>query len=253
MSESAAKALCPGQNPVGRRIRLGTTDEQIHPDNEFSADGSAYQITGIVRDTRGVQFDGSDARRVYLPLSSGQLQNYPILIRTQADPGPAIRSLDAVVSSVDPGLVVVSATLDDLLRQTVPFIASSLAAIVASGVGLLGVALACMGIYGTVAYIVVVRTREVGIRMAIGARGGDIQGLILRETARPVIMGLLTGALVAAGVAYLLRGVFYGLNTIDGISFSGISLFLLLVALSAAYPPSRRPTRMDPMAALRCE
>jgi putative ABC transport system permease protein len=140
-----------------------------------------------------------------------------------------------------------------MLRQTGPFIASSLAAIVASAVGLFGLVLATMGIYGTVSFIVVLRTREIGIRMAVGAQEGNILGLILRESARPVLAGLLAGMFLSMGVSYLLRSLFYGLDTIDGVSFAGVSLLFLTIALLAAYPPSRQAMRVDPMVALRYE
>ena len=111
--------------------------------------------------------------------------------------------------------------------------------------------LAALGIYGTVSYIVVLRTREIGIRMAIGAQRRAILGLVLRESTRPVIAGLLVGMVVAVGVSYLLRGLVYGLHTIDGISFISVPIFFLIIALLAAYPPSRRAIHVDPVVALR--
>ena len=220
---------------------------------ELLADGPAYQVIGVARDTRGVELDGSDSKQVYLPLPEDRLQDHPILIRTQSDPAQIMRAIDPVISSIDPDLVATSSTLEEMLRQSPPFIISSLAAAVASTVGLLGLLLASMGIYGTVSYIVVLRTREVGIRMAIGAQKRDILGLILRESTRPVLAGLLAGMFLAVGASYLLRGVLYGLNTVDGISFAGVSLLFLAIALLAAYPPSRRAMRVDPMVALRNE
>ncbi len=86
LSESAAKQLWPGQNPIGRSIRLGATDEQVHNRSELRADGPAYQVIGIARDTRGVELNGSDSRQLYLPLPEDRLQNYSILIRTRSDP-----------------------------------------------------------------------------------------------------------------------------------------------------------------------
>jgi putative ABC transport system permease protein len=124
---------------------------------------------------------------------------------------------------------------------------------VASTVGLFGLLLALMGIYGTVSYIVVLRTREVGIRMAIGAQKRDVLGLILRESTRPVLAGLMAGMLLAAGASYLARGLLYGLNGVDGVSFAGVSILFLAVALVASYPPARRAMRVDPMVALRYE
>ena len=259
LSESAAKQLWPGQNPIGRSLRLGAIDEQFHnpvtPDvrSELLADGPAYQVIGIARDTRGAELNGSDSKLLYLPLSEDRLQDRPILIRTQSDPTQVIRSIDQVISSVDPDLAATASTLDAMLRRSPPFIISSLAAAVASTVGLLGLLLALMGIYGTVSYIVVLRTREIGIRMAVGAQKRDILGLILRESTRPVVAGLLVGMFLAVGASHVLRGLLFGVNKVDGISFVGVSLLFLAIALLAAYPPSRRAMRVDPMVALRYE
>ena len=253
LSESAAKQLWPGQNPIGRSLRLGATDEQVHNPSEPRADGPAYQIIGIARDTRGLELNGSDSRLLYLPLSEDRLQNYSILIRTQSDPARVMRAINAAIFAVDPNLVASSSTLEEMLRRSPPFIISSLAAAVASTVGLLGLLLALMGIYGTVSYMVLLRTREVGIRMAVGAQERDILGLILRESTRPVIRGLLAGMIFAAGVSYLLRSLLYGLGTVDGISFAGVSGLFLAIALLAACPPARRAMRVDPSIALRYE
>ncbi len=111
-----------------------------------------------------------------------------------------------------------------------------------------------MGIYGTVRYIVVLRTREVGIRIALGAQKGQIVRLILRDSTKPIVVGLMAGMLLSIGAAYLLRGVLYGLSIVDnGIAFAGVSVLFLSIALVAAYMPSRRATRIDPMVALRYE
>ncbi len=253
VSESAAKQLWPGQNPLGRRVRLGVVDEKAHNSSELTADGPAYEVVGVARDTRGVQFDGSDSRQIYLPLADDRLATRPILIHTHFDPAPVMRAMEPVVSSVDPNLLATSSTLQDMLRDSASFISATFAAAIASSVGLLGLTLALMGIYGTVSYIVVLRTREVGIRMAIGAQRRDVLGLIMRESTRPVLAGLFVGMLGAVGAAYMLRGILFGINTVDGISFIGVSLLFLAVALIAAYPPSRRAMRVDPVVALRYE
>ena len=164
-----------------------------------------------------------------------------------------MKAIDPLVSSIDTGLIANFSTLNEMLRWSTPFIAATLAAAIASAVGLLGLLLALMGIYGTVRYIVVLRTREVGIRIAVGAQKRDILGLILRESTRPVLTGLLAGMFLALGASYLLRGVLYGLGAVDAISFIGVSLLFLAIALLAAYPPSRRAMRVDPVVALRYE
>ncbi len=252
LSESAARHLWPGRNPIGRNLHLGT-HEQFHSKGELLPDGPTWQVIGVARDTRGVEVDGSDSAQVYLPLPEDRLSDYPVLIRTRSDPMLVTRAIDSVLSSVDPDLVTSTSTLEEMLRQTPAFLGSAFAAAVAITVGLCGLLLAAMGIYGTVSYIAVLRTREVGIRMAIGAQKHHILGLMMRESTRPVVYGLMAGMLLAVGASHVLRGVLYGLDTVDGISFLGTSLFFLTIALLATWPPSRRATRVDPMVALRYE
>ena len=253
LSQSAAVQLWPGQNPIGRSVRLGITDERVHNWSELAADGPAYQVIGVVRDTRGVEFDGSDSRQAYLPLPDAGHQNHPLLIRTGSDTAEILRAIDPLIASIDPELLGTTSTLAEMLRRSPAFIVSSLSAAVASTVGLLGLFLALMGIHGTVSYIVVLRTREVGIRMAIGAQKRDILALILRESTRPVLAGLLVGVLLAVAASYLLRNLLFGLNPADSVSYIGVSLLFLAIALLAAYGPSRRALSVDPMVALRYE
>jgi predicted permease len=198
LSQSAAQLLWPGQNPIGRSLRLGT-DGQFHGKNEVLPDGPAYQAIGVARDTRGVLIDGSDSQQIYVQLPQDRLQDYPILIRARSDPAQLMSAIGPLISSVDPNLVATSSTLEVLLRQTPSVVTSSLAAAIASTIGLLGLLLASMGIYGTVSYIVVLRTREVGIRMALGAGKRKILELMLREGMRPVLAGLLVGMSLAVG------------------------------------------------------
>jgi hypothetical protein len=229
------------------------TDGQFHPKGEALPDGPAYQVIGVVRDVRGVQMDESDREQVYVPLSDDRLAARPLLIRTYDEPAQVMRAIGPAMAAVDPNLVATTTTLDEMLRQTSPFLTASLAAGVASAVGLMGLLLASMGIYGTVSYVVVLRTREVGIRMALGAKKRDVLGLMLRQVARPVLAGLGAGLCLAVVAGHLLRGVLYGLSGIDGLSFGGVSLLFLGIALIAAYLPSRRAMRVDPMVALRYE
>jgi PadR family transcriptional regulator PadR len=168
-------------------------------------------------------------------------------------PLPFTGALRPVISSIDPDLGAESHTLEELLRMTAIFFLPSFAAAIATPVGVIGLLLALMGIYGTVSYIVVLRTREVGIRLALGAQKCDILGLLLREITQPVLAGLFVGMFLAAGASYLLRGALHGLNTVDGISFAGVSLSFLAIALFAAWFPSRQVIRVDPMVVLRHE
>jgi ABC-type antimicrobial peptide transport system permease subunit len=162
-------------------------------------------------------------------------------------------AIGPVIASLDPNLVATTSTLDQMLHQTPPFLISGLAATIASIIGMCGLLLASMGIFGTFSYIVVLRTREVGIRIALGAKKRDILGLMLSESTRPVLAGLLVGVTLSVGTSYLLRSILYGVNIVDGISFVGVSLLFLAIALIATYLPSRRAMRVDPVVALRYE
>jgi predicted permease len=252
LSESAAQLLWPGQNPIGRRLRIAPGGQfQIKEDAVL--DGPAYEVVGVARDTRGVLLNGSDSEQIYLPMPEDRLQNFPILIRTQSAPTQITNAVGPIILSIDPNLVAYTFTLEEMLRQTESFLASSISAAIASSIGMLGLLLASMGIYGTVSYIVVLRTREVGIRMALGAKKADVLILMLRESLRPVVAGLIAGMCLAIGASYLLRGALYGLAAVDGISFVGVSLLFLVIALLASYLPSRRAMLVDPMVALRHE
>jgi predicted permease len=252
VSASAANRLWPNQNPIGRSIRM-ITDGQFHRKGEVLPDGTGYRVIGVARDIRGVQLDGSDSQQVYLPLPGDRLADYPLLIRIQSDPQLFTSTIGPVISAVDSNLVATSSTLDEMLRLTPPFVVSGLAAAFASSIGLLGLALASIGIFGSVSYIVVLRTREVGIRMALGAKKRDVLELMLRESTRPVAAGLLIGASLAVGASYLIRGILYGLSTVDAFSFVAVPLLFLGISLFAAYLPSRRAMRIDPIEALRHE
>ena len=252
LSESAAQLLWPGQNPIGHGLRLAAGG-QFQMKGELLPDGPTYEVIGVARDTRGVLLNGSDSEQIYMPMPEDHLQDYPILIRTRAAPAPIMNAIGPMILSMDPDLVAYSLTLEEMLRQSESFIASSIAATIASTIGLLGLLLASMGIFGTVSYIVVLRTREVGIRIALGAKKRDIFGLMLRESTGPVLAGLMVGVILAVGASYLLRGILYGVHIVDGISFIGVSLLFLAIALIATYLPSRRAMRVDPVVALRYE
>jgi putative ABC transport system permease protein len=190
---------------------------------------------------------------VYLPMRGTRFEGYPILVRTQSDPALVIKAIDPLLSSIDADILGTTSSLAEMYRQSGPFLVSSLSAAVASTVGVFGLLLASMGIYGTVSYVVLHRTREIGIRIALGARPRDVRRLILSQSARPVVAGLMLGSMLAVGTTYVLRGLLYGLRVVDGVSFVGVSLLLMAVALVAAYVPARRASAVDPTVALRYE
>jgi ABC-type antimicrobial peptide transport system permease subunit len=133
------------------------------------------------------------------------------------------------------------------------FVISWIGGVLASIVGVLGLLLASMGVYGTVGYIVVQRTQEIGIRTALGADGRSVLLLILRDGMQHIAIGVVAGFLVAVGVSQVLSSMLFGLNPLDAISFGGVSVLLVGVAFIASYVPARRAMRVDPMVVLRYE
>jgi ABC-type antimicrobial peptide transport system permease subunit len=200
-----------------------------------------------------VLLDGSDKEKVYLLLPPDRLEGRPLLVRTAGDPRLTLSAVSEVVTSLDANLVVYAETLEDKLTESPQFVFSRCSALFASILGAFGLMLASVGIYGTVSYAIVRRTRELGIRMALGAEKRQVVTLILRESLRPVIWGLAIGLLAALGTVQLLRSILYGVSSFDPVSFVGVSALLFGVAVLAALVPASRATQVDPAIALRYE
>ncbi len=252
LSESAARLLWPAGDAIGHALSLDVSDE-FHVEGEIVPERHSYQIVGIARDTRGVLLDGSDSDKAYLTLPPDQLDQTPLLLRTRTDPAPFVVAVAAAIHGVNSNVIAHAITLEDALSGSPKFVVARCSGLFASIIGLLGLLLASAGIYGSVSYAVVRRTREVGIRVALGANKGHIFRLILSETARPVMAGLLVGLMAAAAAAQLLRAVLSHVSPLDPLAFIGISIFFFGIALLAAFFPARRALQIDPMEALRCE
>ena len=253
LSESAAEELWPGVNPIGRTDHAGrfpsisrgrgTDGDRGFLSRDRCCQGYARRADwgrGYADPSVSAFAFGPDRRCIAAGSECGRSEG--------ADGG-----VGQQVKAVDGNLVVYAETLEGLLSSTPAFVISRLSALFATIIGVLGLLLACVGIYGTVSYAVVRRTREIGIRMALGAKKGDVLRLVLSESARPVAIGSMAGVLAAAGAGRVLRALLFGMSTLDPASFTGVAALYLSIALMAAYLPARRATRVDPMVALRCE
>ncbi len=252
LSETAARRLWPGQNPIGRTLVIGT-DTNYHERNDLLPDGRSYQVVGVAHDVRGVLTDNSDAEEIYLPIPQDRRKGFALLVRASTPAGQLMRTIGPTIAAVDGNVVANAISLEDLLRETPPFMTAALLALIAGTIGLLGLVLSAMGIYGTLSYMVVLRTREVGIRMALGARKGEVLVLMLRQSAMPVLLGLCAGAVVATGDSAILHRVIYGIGKLDWVSFVGVAAGFAVIALVASVIPARRAMAVEPAEALRTE
>ena len=240
VNEAMAKRYWPGASPVGARI-------QIH--------GAERSVIGVARDFRMTSLRDAPVPQAFFPIRPGEggaLMPLTLLVRTRdphADPARAvlaeIRGLDGTLPVSGP-----RSYASELGAQLVP---QRLGAALLGVFGLLSVALAAIGIYSVISYSVARRTREIGVRMALGARPADVRALFVAQTARPVAAGLVAGLALGAAAGTALRGFLYETSPSDPPAIAAAAALLLAGALAAAWLPARRAARIDPMAALREE
>ena len=242
VSQSLAQRYWPGREAVGQRITLGDP-----------ADSAGWMtIVGVVGDVRNEEMGRPSYPQLYLPLAQSPEQSLVILARTSGDPLALTGAVKGALAELDADLPLSDvATLDQRVTDTLarPRVNAGLLSAFA-GVALL---LAAVGIYGVIAFGVVQRTRELGIRMALGAGTGNLLRLVVGQGMRPVIAGVGLGLAGALAGTRLLRGMLFGVGPTDAMTFLVVTAFLLAVALLASYLPARRAARSDPMIALRNE
>ena len=210
-------------------------------------------VVGVARDV-GSAGDNGNAQplSLYAPLSQQYSARVMILART-ATGARSANEIRAALASLDPDLpIVASETLAQ--RQTGPIqLQLRVAASVAASVGLIGLLIAAVGIYGVTAYSVARRTREIGIRIAMGAERADVVTMVLGQGMRLVAIGSAIGLSLAALASRLLVRLLFGLPALDPVTFGGATLLFAAIGVAACYVPARHATRIDPMEALRYE
>jgi len=245
VGEGAARRLWPGENAIGKLMT-----------HQVGRNESTLLVVGVARDLKSSSLvDGLAASFVYLPLQQHYTANMTstmtIAVRTTHGEGVAdeIRTL---VASMDPTLAIVtSQTLED--STALGLVPQRVAASLSGSLGIVGLLLAGIGIYGVTAYTVTRRIREIGIRIALGARRCDIVGMVLGEGMSVAVIGSAVGSILAAAASQLLTGFLFGIPPLDPVPFAGAVLLLLAIGLVACYVPARHATRVDPVVALRYE
>jgi putative ABC transport system permease protein len=188
---------------------------------------------------------------VYLPAGPKEQSELHLMIHGGRGFLAVAAGVQATASGIDPDVMVDVARLED--NMEVWRTPARIVAALAGSLGALGLLLASIGVYGVVSYAVSRRTREIGIRMTLGADGRDVMRLLLRQSMRPVIIGGAIGILGCAGVSWVLSSMLFGISALDPIAFVFVPAFLVGIALLASYIPARRATAVSPVVALRYE
>lgn len=175
-----------------------------------------------------------------------------MVARTKSDPRTALAAMQRELRGLDPTLPLYEVkTLTEHMK--IPLFPAQMTAGALGSFGVLALVLAAVGIYGVMSYVVAGRTREIGLRMALGAQSGNVRNLILRQGMTLAFIGSVIGLAIAFGATRLLKSVLYGVSASDPVTFVGVTFLLASVALFACWLPARRATRVDPMIALRAE
>jgi predicted permease len=242
INQALAEKRFPGVNPIGRRFKA---------DREPSADW--IQIVGICANTRYVNLREDPPAQFFLPyLQQPHVGTMVYEVRTMVDPVTIAPLLRRVVQGVDTDLPVVDLrTQREQINATMQM-ERAFAALTA-GFGVLALALACVGIYGIMAYSVAQRTNEIGIRLALGAQPGQVRSMILRESTWLTAAGIVVGVGAALGLTRLVKSMLYGVTPNDPVTLAGGVVLLLAIALAATWIPARRASSVQPMEALRHE
>jgi predicted permease len=258
ITEATAHRFWPDADAIGQRIglnisplvRAGADQANLSP-----ANFPQFEVIGVTRDTRSGWVWRKDEAFIYVPLSaalqaSGQL-GQSLLVRTAGDPKRVMEAARAEAAAIDPNLRVRLRRVDDSLAyQMAPFRALAL---LAGVMGMLALLLASIGLYGVMSFVVNQRTREIGIRVALGAQPAMVVRLFVLQGLRLTAIGAALGLAGGIGISRLLASVLIDLSPFDPVAFGGVTIFLIGVALLAVVIPARRATKVDPMVALRYE
>jgi predicted permease len=243
VSETTAHTFWPDQNALGKRLKRGRPDSKE----------PWLTVVGVVNDVRQLDLVSVPRPAMYFPASQDHGSGDTLrdwVVRTSSDPGALVPSVRSAVWSID-------ATLPVTRVQTMAQVRGAATAsqrftlLVVGGFGVLALLLAAIGLYGVTAYNVSQRTRELGIRVALGARRGALLRSVLMQGARLTIVGLLIGTVAALALTELMSTLLFEIGPRDPITFAGVTLLLLIVAVAAAYGPAHRATRINPVVALK--
>ncbi|HEY6403733.1 MAG TPA: FtsX-like permease family protein, partial [Blastocatellia bacterium] len=240
VNESFARRFWTGEDPIGKRFALG------------GPESPKMEVVGVAQDGKYTGLTENRWPFVYRPQWQYRIGATTMVVRSEADPQKVIVLVRRELHQLDPNMPVASARpLTE--RLNLALLPARIVASALGGFGVVALLLAAIGIYGVMSYTVSRRTREIGVRMALGARRGDVLKLVMTQGMAWTLIGVAIGLLAAFGLSRLMKSVLFGISATDPSTYVGVSALLTLIALLACYLPARRATKVDPMVALRCE
>jgi macrolide transport system ATP-binding/permease protein len=241
VNETLARRFWPGKSAVGQRLRPYGRGANVR---------DVIEVVGVVRDSTYVTVGEAPRPFLYRPLAQAYTPRLTLLVRSAGMPSSVLSTLKQEVRAVDPGLAVFNiATLTE--ATSVSLLPARIAGSLLGGLGILALALAALGIYGVLSFLVRSRTREIGIRVALGARPSAVAAMVVRQAMTWTVGGALIGIALAFLLTRFLETLLYGISPTDPLTYGGVTLLLALVACIAALIPAVRASRLDPLAALR--
>lgn len=239
VNEAMAKHFWPNENALGKRFH-------------FIDETKLREIVGIVGNTVIDNIGEQPQPVIYMPYAQDYSPFAAIVVRTKGDPQSIVPSVRAQIQSLDPSLAITNVqTIGEIIGQGLW--APRMGAALLGLFGMLALILAAVGVYGVLWYSVTQQTRDIGIRMALGAEPSTVLKLVVGEGLKLAAAGLVVGLIGAVLGVHVLSSLLFNVSTYDPVTFVGVSLVLILTAALACYIPARRATRVDPLIALRCE
>jgi putative ABC transport system permease protein len=240
ISAAMAQRYFPGESPIGKRINVVTGPESFR------------EIVGVVADVKQKGLTREITPHVYEPFSQAPDRFMTLLVRSSHDAAALVPTIRGKVFELDPELPLQRvSTLDTVISNSIR--QQRFASVVLSVFAVVALLLALAGLYGVISYSVAQRTRELGIRVALGAQVSDVLSLVLKQGMKYVLLGEVVGILGGLALTRLLGGLLFGVSPTDALTFVLVAVSLFLVALAACYVPARRATKVDPLKALRYE
>ena len=241
INEAFARTNFPGEDPLGKRV-------VIHMKN----DNQPCEIIGVVGDSKHMNLDAEVKPMSYWPHPELTYSGMTFVIRTQGEPAALANAARNVISALDPEQPVADVrTMENLIGTSVA--RSRFNTLLLTIFAVVALLLAGLGIYGVMAYSVAQRMREIGVRMALGARKSDVLRLVVRRGMMLALSGVALGVVASFALTRLMETLLFNVSATDPLTFAGIPLLLVFVALLACLIPARRAAKVDPMVALRYE